>query len=136
MTWSREASCIFTVHNQRALLSIGDGHGAQGYGEVSGSAVETSLKGEIQVILHKGRELQWPQAETSTHYITMGLHEDLDEAAKIAMMEMIDYLVTVRGLDRDTALLLASVAMDMVVTQVVDGTKGIHAMIPKGIFDN
>ncbi len=66
----------------------------------------------------------------------MGLHEDLDEAAKIAMMEMIDYLVTVRGLDRDTALLLASVAMDMVVTQVVDGTKGIHAMIPKGIFDN
>ena len=66
----------------------------------------------------------------------MGLHEDLDEAAKIAMMEMIDYLVTVRGLDRDTALLLASVAMDMVVTQVVDGTKGIHAMIPKGNFDN
>ncbi len=66
----------------------------------------------------------------------MGLHEDLDEAAKIAMMEMIGYLVTVRGLDRDTALLLASVAMDMVVTQVVDGTKGIHAMIPKGIFDN
>ena len=66
----------------------------------------------------------------------MGLHEDLDEAAKIAMMETIDYLVTVRGLDRDTALLLASVAMDMVVTQVVDGTKGIHAMIPKGIFDN
>lgn len=124
------------VHNQGALLSIGDGHGAQGYGEVSGSAIETSLKGEIQVILHKGRELQWPQAETSTHYITMGLHEDLDEAAKIAMMEMIDYLVTVRGLDRDTALLLASVAMDMVVTQVVDGTKGIHAMIPKGIFDN
>jgi acetamidase/formamidase len=122
------------VHNPGALLSIGDGHGAQGYGEVSGSAVETSLKGEIQVILHKGQSLEWPRAETATHYITMGLHEDLDEAARIAMMEMIDYLVGSRGLDRDTALLLASVAMDMVVTQVVDGTKGIHAMIPKNIF--
>jgi acetamidase/formamidase len=106
----------------------------QGYGEVSLSAVETSLKGEIQVVLQKGRRLRWPRAETPTHYITMGLDPDLDEAAKIATREMLDFLVETKGLSREEAYLLASAAMDLVVTQVVDGTKGIHAMIPKAIF--
>ena len=122
------------VHNPGALLSIGDGHAAQGYGEISGSAVETSLKGEIQVFLHKDQELEWPRAETSTHYITMGLDPDLDEAAQIAADEMIAFLVETKGIDRETAILLCSVAMDMVVTQVVDGTKGIHAMMAKAVF--
>lgn len=122
------------VHNPGALLSVGDGHAAQGYGEISGSAVETSLRGEIQVFLHKDRTLEWPQAETSTHYLTMGLHPDLDDAARIAADEMINFLVETKGLDRETAILLCSVAMDMVVTQVVDGTKGIHAMIAKDLF--
>ena len=122
------------VHNQGALLSIGDGHAVQGYGEISGSAVETSLKGEIQVFLHKDRSLRWPRAETPTHYVTMGLDPDLDEAATIAAEEMIDFLVTTKGLDRETAILLCSVAMDMVVTQVVDGTKGIHALVAKDLF--
>ena len=124
------------VFNDGALLSIGDGHAAQGYGEVSGSAVETSLKGEIQVILHKNQSLQLPRAETPTHYITMGLHRDLDEAALIATMGMIDFLVATHGLDRETAIGLSSVAMDLVVTQIVDGTKGIHALMPKSIFQN
>ena len=122
------------VHNPGGLLSIGDGHAVQGYGEISGSAVETSLKGEIQVFLHKDQELQWPRAETPTHYMTMGLNPDLDEAARIAAAEMIDFLVETKGIDRETAILLCSVAMDMVVTQVVDGTKGIHAMISKEVF--
>ena len=122
------------VHVPGALLSIGDGHAVQGRGEVCLSAVETSLKGEIQVILHKGQLLRWPRAETATHYMTMGLHADLDEAAKIATSEMLDFLVATKGLSRDDAYMLASGAMDLVVTQVVDGTKGIHAMIPKGIF--
>ena len=117
-----------------ALLSIGDGHAAQGYGEVCLSAVEASLKGEIQVVLHKRGDIRWPRAETATHFITMGLHADLDEAAKIATREMIDFLVKTKGLTRDTAYMLASSAMDLVVTQVVDGTKGIHAMMPKNIF--
>ena len=98
------------------------------------SAVETSLKGEIQVVLHKGRRLRWPRAETATHYITMGLNADLDEAAKIATGEMLDFLVETKGLSREEAYLLASAAMDLIVTQVVDGTKGIHAMLPKSIF--
>lgn len=122
------------VHVRGALLSIGDGHAVQGRGEVSLSAVETSLKGEIQVVLHKGHRLRWPRAETATHYITMGLDQDLDQAAKIATSEMLDFLVETKGLSREEAYLLASAAMDLIVTQVVDGTKGIHAMMPKGIF--
>lgn len=122
------------VHVTGALLSIGDGHAVQGYGEVSLSAVETSLKGEIQVILHKERRLRWPRAETATHYITMGLDTDLDQAAKIATREMLDLLVEAKGLSREDAYMLASVAMNLIVTQVVDGTKGIHAMMPKAIF--
>ena len=81
-----------------------------------------------------GRRLRWPRAETATHYITMGLNADLDEAAKVATREMLDFLVESKGLSRDDAYMLASAAMDLVVTQAVDGTKGIHAMMPKGIF--
>jgi acetamidase/formamidase len=117
-----------------ALLSLGDGHAAQGEGEVGGSAIETSLKGEIQVVLHKGKTLKLPRAETPTEYVTMGFHEDLDEAAKIATREMLDWIVELKGIPRDEAYLLASVAMDLRVTQVVDGAKGIHAVIPKSIF--
>jgi acetamidase/formamidase len=117
-----------------ALLSIGDGHAAQGEGEVGGSAIETSLKGEIQVVLHKGRTIKLPRAETPTEYMTMGFHEDLDEAVKIATREMLDWIVEMKGIPRDEAYLLASVAMDLRVTQVVDGMKGIHAVIPKSIF--
>ena len=122
------------VHVPGALLSIGDGHAVQGHGEVSLSAIETSLKGEIQVVLHKQQPLRWPRAETATHYITMGLHTDLDEAAKIATREMLDWIVAMKHLSRDDAYLLASAAMDLSVTQVVDGTKGVHAMLPKAIF--
>ena len=78
------------VHVPGALLSIGDGHAVQGYGEVSLTAVETSLKGEIQVLVHKNRRLRWPRAETPTHYMTMGLDADLDEAARMATREMLE----------------------------------------------
>jgi acetamidase/formamidase len=122
------------VHVPGALLSIGDGHAVQGYGEVCLSAVEASLKGEIQVVLHKRQNLRWPRAETDTHYITMGLNADLDEAARIATSEMLDFLAATKGLSREDAYMLASAAMDLVVTQTVDGTKGIHAMMPKNIF--
>ena len=117
-----------------ALLSIGDGHAAQGYGEVCLSAIETSLKGEIQVVVHKNRPLKQPRAETPTHFMTMGLNPDLNEAAKIATREMLDWIVEMKRLNRPDAYMLASAAMDLVVTQVVDGTKGVHALMPKAIF--
>jgi acetamidase/formamidase len=122
------------VHVPGALLSLGDGHAAQGYGEECLSAIETSMQGEIQVTLRKGKRILWPRAETPTHYMTMGLHTDLDEATKIATREMLDWLVEMKGLTREDAYMLASLALDLVVTQVVDITKGIHALMPKAIF--
>jgi acetamidase/formamidase len=115
-------------------LAVSDGHAAQGNGEVGMSAVETSLKGEIQVVLHKGMHTGWPRAETATHYMTMGFHEDLNQAAKIAIREMVNFIAATKGLSRDDAYMLCSAAMDLNVTQVVDGTKGVHAMMPKSIF--
>jgi acetamidase/formamidase len=122
------------VHVPGALLSLGDGHAAQGHGEVCLSAIETSMQGEIQVVLHQGKRILWPRAETPTHYMTMGLHTDLDEATKIATREMLDWLVDMKGLTREDAYMLSSLALDLVVTQVVDITKGIHALMPKAIF--
>lgn len=131
----RAGSTIFLpVHVEGALLSIGDGHALQGDGEVSGTAIETSLIGRVRVTLHKDMQLTWPRAETPTHIITMGLDPDLDEAARIATREMVRYLVDVRGLTPADAYILCSVAVDLRVTQTVDGTKGIHAMLPRAIF--
>jgi acetamidase/formamidase len=122
------------VHVPGALLSLRDGHALQGDGEVSVSAVETSLRGTIQVFVRKGKHILWPRAETPTHFISMGLHPDLDEAARIAVREMVDFLASEKGLSRDDAYMLCSLAADLRVTQLVDGTKGIHAMLPKSIF--
>ena len=127
-------SLFLPVHAPGALISIGDGHAVQGDGEVGNSAVETSLKGEIQVVLHKGMRTGWPRAETPTHYMTIGLNEDLNQAAKIATREMINFIVATKGLPRDDVLMLLSAAMDLHVTEIVDGTKGVHAMLPKAIF--
>jgi acetamidase/formamidase len=130
-----EGSRIFLpVHVPGALLSIGDGHAMQGDGEVSGTAIETSLAATIQVEVHKRALLRWPRIETATHVITVGLDPDLDQAARLAVREMVDYLSDVRKLSRDEAYVLCSIAVDLRVTQTVDGTKGIHAMLAKSLF--
>jgi acetamidase/formamidase len=123
------------VHAPGALFSAGDAHAAQGHGEVDLTAIETGLRGKFQFIVRKDMKLAWPRAETPTHWIVMGLHPDLDEGMKIAVRETID-LITKRfpNLTREEAYMIASVAVDYHVTQVVDGTKGIHGMIPKSIF--
>jgi len=122
------------VHVKGALFQVGDGHAGQGNGEVDITALETSLIGTFQLVVRKDMHLRWPRAETPTHYITMGLHEDLVEATKMAIREMIDYLTTDRHLSRDDAYMLASVAADLSITELVDGNKGVHMMIPKAIF--
>jgi acetamidase/formamidase len=122
------------VHVRGALFETGDGHAAQGNGEVDLTALETSLIGTFEFIVRKNMKLKWPRAETATHYIAMGIDKDLTEAMKIAVREAIDLLVTEKHLSREDAYMLCSVAIDFAVTQVVDGTKGIHAMIPKAIF--
>ncbi len=122
------------VHVAGALLSIGDGHAMQGHGEVTGTALETSLRGTFELRVRKGQRLRWPRAETSTHYIAMGLSEDLNEAARLATREMVDFLVAEKGLSRDDAYVLCSLAADLHVTQAVDATKGVHATIAKAVF--
>lgn len=123
------------VHTKGALFSAGDGHGVQGHGEVSINALETGLRGRFQFFVRKDMKLKWPRAETPTHWMVMGLHEDLDEAMKIAVRETIDFIVErFPHLDRNEAFMLASLAVDYHVTQNVDRTKGIHGMIPKDIF--
>src|SRR5437764_649970 len=122
------------VHARGALFAVGDGHAAQGDGEIDITALETSLSGTLEFIVRKDLHLRWPRAETPTHYIVMGLDQDLTQALKLAAREAIDFLTTEKHLSPDQAYMLASVAVDFRITQVVDGTKGIHGMVPKGIF--
>ncbi len=122
------------VHVPGALFEVGDGHAGQGDGEVDITALETSLVGTFEFVVRKDMHLTWPRAETPTHYITMGINVDLNEATKLAVREMIDFLVTEKHLARDEAYMLASVAADLHITELVDGTKGVHMMIPKAIF--
>jgi acetamidase/formamidase len=122
------------VHAAGALFEVGDGHAGQGDGEVDITALETSLIGRFQFIVRKDMHLLWPRAETPTHFMTMGLHENLTEATKLAVHEMIDFLMTTKHLSRDDAYMLSSVAADLHITELVDGNKGVHMMIPKGIF--
>ncbi len=128
------ATLYIPVHVRGAMFSVGDGHLAQGDGEVCLTAIEAPLTGLFRLTVRKDRKLRWARAETPTHVITMGFHETLDEAARRATREMLDYLAESRGLSRDDAYMLVSAAVDLRVTQVVDGVKGVHALLPKSLF--
>lgn len=122
------------VHVPGALFSAGDGHAGQGDGEVDGSALETALTGVFQLVVRKDLRWKWPRAETPTHLIAMGFSGDLDEAARHATRELIEFVRERYHLSAEDAYMLASAAADLRVTQLVDGVKGIHAMLPKGLF--
>src|SRR6185369_5265189 len=117
-----------------ALFEIGDGHAAQGDGEVDQTAIETSLRGRLQLTVRKDLKLIWPRAETPTDYITMGTDEDLVKATKTAIQEMIDFLMAEKKLDRLAAYQLTSIAGNVAMTQLVDGKVGVHVKMPKEIF--
>jgi acetamidase/formamidase len=118
------------VHVAGALFEAGDGHAGQGNGEVDITALETSLVGTFEFVVRKDLHLKAPRGD----FIAMGLNPDLTEALKMAVREAIDFLVTEKHLSREDAYMLCSTAVDFNVTQAVDGTKGVHAMIPKSIF--
>ena len=117
-----------------ALFSAGDGHGLQGDGEVCINALETDLEGRFTFLLHKQAGLRFPRAETPTHFISMGLHEDLDEAMRMSLREMIGFIVERSALSREEAYQFCSLAVDFRVTQTVNGEKGIHGMLRKGLL--
>jgi acetamidase/formamidase len=130
-----EGTALFIpVWAKGALLNIGDGHAGQGNGEVDITAMETSLNSRIQLIVHKDMHLTWPRAETPAHYIAMGTDSVLMNATKTAVRQAIDLLVQVKGMTRQDAYQLVSVSSDVDITQLVDGTVGVHVMIPKAIF--
>src|SRR5690242_21613571 len=121
------------VHVAGALLEIGDGHAAQGDGEVDQTAIETSLTGRLQLIVRKDLHLSWPRAETPTHFIAMGMDKDLTKATQIAVQQAIDFVATYLGWSKMEAYRLVSVACDVRITELVDGNVGVHVMIPKAI---
>jgi acetamidase/formamidase len=122
------------VHVPGALFEIGDGHAAQGDGEVDQTAIETSLRGRVQLTVRKGMRLAWPRAETATDFISMGTDVDLTTATRIAIQEMVDFLAATKGLDKHQAYQVTSVAGNVAITQLVDGTMGVHVKMPKAIF--
>jgi acetamidase/formamidase len=118
-----------------ALFEIGDGHAAQGDGEVDQTAIETSLRGRLQLTVRKDMKLTWPRAETATDYISMATDPDLTVATKTAIQEMIDFVATQRKLSKHQAYQLVSLAGNVAVTQLVDKPNyGVHVRMPKSIF--
>jgi acetamidase/formamidase len=119
------------VWNPGALFSAGDGHAVQGDGEVCLTALETCMTGTFELILRKDISLAMPRAETPSHYLTMGMNEDLDDAARQALREMIALIREMTNLSAENAYTLCSLTADLRITQMVDGNKGVHTMLPK-----
>jgi acetamidase/formamidase len=119
------------IHVDGALFSVGDGHGVQGDGEVCITAIETGLIGTFELHLRDDMTLEWPMAETPTHVITMAFDPDLDDAVVIALRDMIKLICVRTGLSREDAYTLCSLAADLRITQVVNGSKGVHVMLEK-----
>ncbi len=123
------------VFARGALFEIGDGHAAQGDGEVDQTAIETSLRGRLQLNVRKDLKLTWPRAETATDFISMATDPDLTVATKAAIQEMVEFLVSEKKLTRHQAYQLVSIAGHVVVTQLVDKPNlGVHVKLPKSIF--
>ena len=131
------STLYFPVFQKGALIWTGDSHCLQGNGEVNLTALECSYKEiEIQPIVRKDVRINWPRAETPTHWIFMGFDEDLNEAMKIAVRETVNFLAeqTIVPMSREEAYSLTSIVGDCRISQVVDIRKGVHCMIPKSIF--
>jgi acetamidase/formamidase len=128
------ATLHLPVFNPGGLLSVGDGHAAQGDGEVCLTAIETALRGTLRVSLKKNTELGRPWGETPSHWITMSFEENLDRAAQDAVREMVTLIVNRSGLSAADAYTLCSIAADVHVTQLVNVNKGVHVMLAKSLL--
>lgn len=119
------------VQTDGALFSCGDGHGAQGDGEVCVTAIETALQGRFRLTVRQDTDIAYPQAETPTHIITMGMHTDLDQCVEIALRRMITVVSARLKITRAEAYMLCSLAGDLRITQTVNREKGVHMMMSK-----
>jgi acetamidase/formamidase len=133
------SSLFLPVWVPGANFSVGDGHGVQGDGEVCVTALEMCLTGTFTFILHRGDGpnrplLRMPRAESANHFISMGLNEDLDQAMKQALREMIAFICSRTNLSREQAYSFCSLAVDFHVTQTVNGEKGVHGLLKKGLL--
>ena len=129
------STLLIPVFAPGALFEIGDGHAAQGDGEVDQTAIETSLRGRVQLTVRKGMKLTWPRAETATDFISMAADPDLKVATSTAIQEMVDFLAATRGLSKHEAYQLVSIAGNVAITQLVDRPNvGVHVKVPKSIF--
>jgi acetamidase/formamidase len=122
------------VHVRGALFEVGDGHAAQGDGEVNQTGLETSLRGRLQFFVRKGQRLEWPRAETPTHYILMGFDPDLTRATEIAVREAVGFLQERTSLTRGEAYSVVSMACDLRITELVDGNVGVHVMVARSLL--
>ncbi|MGH7503433.1 MAG: acetamidase/formamidase family protein [Longimicrobiales bacterium] len=122
------------IHVAGALFEVGDGHAAQGDGEVNQTGLETSLRGRLQFFVHRGAALEWPRAETPTHHILMGFDPDLTRATGIAVREAVRFLQERAGLSSGEAYAVVSMACDLRITELVDGNVGVHVMVAKSLL--
>ena len=122
------------VMAEGGLFSCGDGHGAQGDGEVCVTAIETALQGRFRLTIRRDMDVTYPEAETPTHLITMGMHPDLDVCVEIALRRMITLLSDRLGISRAEAYMFCSLAGDLRITQTVNREKGVHMMMRKALL--
>ncbi|MEB1808822.1 MAG: acetamidase/formamidase family protein [Bacillaceae bacterium] len=131
----RGSSLFLPIAVEGALFSIGDGHALQGDGESSGTAIECPMDlVDINLIVHEDLAYKMPRAKTPSGWITFGFNEDLNEATAVALDEMVLLIQEMHSITKAEALALASVAVDLRVTQVVNGVKGVHAILPYGVI--
>ncbi|MFD1040004.1 acetamidase/formamidase family protein [Virgibacillus byunsanensis] len=129
----RGSSLFLPISVDEALFSVGDGHAAQGDGEVSGTAIECPMDlVDITLNLRDDVKLNTPRAMTPSGWITFGFHEDLNEATAVALDEMILLIQQFHNITKKEATALASATVDLHITQVVNGVKGVHAILPHG----
>ena len=127
-------SVFLPVFHPGARFFVGDPHGAQGDGEVSGTAIEQSMIGTFRFVVHKTGAIAQPRGESRTHHLIMGLDTDLDRAMRNATFEVVSFLVTHYGLRPSEAFSVASAAVDFTVSVAVNGVQVITALVPKAIF--
>jgi acetamidase/formamidase len=126
------ATLFLPISVDGALFSAGDGHAAQGDGEISGTAIECPVEAQVTIDVRTDFPIQWPVARTAASWLTFGFDENLEEAARIAIEGMLDLMQREYGLARDDALALGSVVVDLRVTQIANKTLGVHAVLSDG----